>query len=148
MLFSSKTRFEDRLHGTSSFPLTSEHQTFFRLFSRAPKKHFFGFCQSTLFMQESRQKNGGGGGSRTRDLLFRREPLYPTELRHRFLSLPQKQNEHPQRAVPDVALGLDLFNDRFTGPFYVCFRASIYYSPVSAKIKRQSEKRGISLTYH
>ena len=28
-------------------------------------------------------KNGGGGGSRTRDLLFRREPLYPTELRHR-----------------------------------------------------------------
>ena len=30
-------------------------------------------------------KNGGGGGSRTRDLLFRREPLYPTELRHRIV---------------------------------------------------------------
>ena len=30
-------------------------------------------------------KNGGGSGDRTHDLLFRREPLYPTELRHRFL---------------------------------------------------------------
>ena len=65
-----------------------------------------------------------------------------------FYLCRKNRTNHPQRAVPDVALGLDLFNDRFTGPFYVCFRASIYYSPVSAKIKRQSEKRGISLTYH
>ena len=30
-------------------------------------------------------KNGGGSGDRTHDLLFRREPLYPTELRHRTI---------------------------------------------------------------
>ena len=47
-------------------------------------------------------KNGGGGGSRTRDLLFRREPLYPTELRHRsrvFLSRgtrKQLSDERPE----------------------------------------------------
>ena len=35
-------------------------------------------------------KNGGGSGDRTHDLLFRREPLYPTELRHRSHVFPSR----------------------------------------------------------
>ena len=39
--------------------------------------------KSTLFELKTHKKNGGGSGDRTHDLLFRREPLYPTELCHR-----------------------------------------------------------------
>ena len=45
----------------------------------------------SVFEQELGHKNGGGGGSRTRDLLFRREPLYPTELRHRLSRLDSRR---------------------------------------------------------
>ena len=47
-------------------------------------------------------KNGGGGGSRTRDLLFRREPLYPTELRHRFPHFRQRQHPFPRLRYVDM----------------------------------------------